>query len=178
MTTCSCGTTEDHIVAQRSTADGKHVLLWSSGSLTWALGHAVRGSAAPRTDAGRRAALRAGRLVLGELCIYDAAEVTPLVAAARWAAERDGLPGTMRARLAASQKPRLRPRWVTLSADRDGRPTCRVWRLPGLQYPGLAVWHERGRYEVMREQPPGSGTYVTTGIRGTTLASVLAEIRP
>ena len=72
---CSCGNPESHIIARRKTADEKSVLLWSDGSLTWALGHAVRGSAQPRTEKQRNAALRAGRLVLGDVCLYDADEV-------------------------------------------------------------------------------------------------------
>jgi hypothetical protein len=175
-TTCSCGNHEDHIIARRMTADGKSVLLWSDGSLTWALGHAIRGSAHPRTTEQRNAALRAGRLVLGDVCLYDASEVSALVSAARWAAARDGLPGTMRSRLSAMSRPKLRPQWTVLSTDARGRTTVRVWRLNRIQYPGLAIWHERGRYSVMSEIGR-SGTFQTTGITGTTLSSVLAILQ-
>lgn len=174
-TACTCGNHEDHIIARRMTADGKSVLLWADGSLTWALGHAIRGSAHPRTDAQRAMALRAGRLVLGDVCLYDGNEVSDLVAAARWAAKRDGLPGTMRARFSSRRQPKPRPQWTVLSADASGRPTERVWRLNRMQHPGLAIWNERGRYSVMFEIGR-TGTFEPTGISGRSLAVVLSHL--
>lgn len=174
---CTCGEVALHTVARRSTADGKHVLLWSDGSLTWALGYAIKGSAFPRTAEQRERALRAGWLVVGEVCIHNADDVSDLVAAARWVADRDanGLPGDVRARLRAMRTPSgPKPVWTVLEADRDGRPTLRVWKLPRLGWSGLAVWHERGRFEVMREVRRGAGTYETTGFRASTLRGVRA----
>lgn len=168
---CSCGNPADHIIARRATADGKHVYLWSDGSLTWALGFSIRGSARPRNAAQRHRALKAGWLVLGEVCLYDANEVTRLVQAARWAADRDNLPGTMRARLSSRKQPN--PEWTVLQTDRDGRPTLRVWRLNRIQYPGTAIWHERGRYQVMYEVG-NTGTFEPSGPSGTTLRAVLS----
>lgn len=95
---CSCGEVEDHVVGRGRTADGKRVDLWSDGGLSWALGYAVRGSARPRTNEQRRLALVAGWLVLGDIELYRADQVSALVRAARWAAARDGLPATMRRR--------------------------------------------------------------------------------
>jgi len=182
MNSCSCGEAKGHIVARRSTADGKHVLLHSDGSLTWPLGYSIKGSAFPRTEAQRTLALRAGWLVLGEVELHDADAVSSLVAAARWVAERSGLPGDVRKRLAAERAPR--PAWQVLSADRDGKATCRVWVLPRMLYPGgLAVWHERGRYDVVRlAHAPAIGArsrdaYETTGFTSTTLRGALANVR-
>ncbi len=173
---CSCGNAADHVVARRSTADGKSVLLWSDGSLTWAHGYVIKGSANPRSAAGRELALKAGWLIAGEVCLHDADDVPDLIAAARWTAARDGLPGTVRARLRAMREPKgPRPVWTVLEADRDGRPTLRVWKLPRLGWPGLAVWHERGRYEVMRALPGrGRDTYTPTGFVRHSLREIQA----
>src|SRR5690606_11738239 len=86
--TCTCGNPDDHVIARRVTADGKHVLAWDDGTLTWALGYAIRGSASPRTPEGRERARRAAWLVLDDVCLFDADEVPALIRAARWAAER------------------------------------------------------------------------------------------
>lgn len=170
---CSCGDTASHVVMRRATADGKHVLLWDDGSLTWALGYAIRGCGRPRTAAQIELALRAGRLALGDVCLYTADKVSDLVKAARWTAARGGFPGDMRRRYAEITAPKgLRPTWTVLSADRDGRPTCRVWRLPRLGWGDLAVWHERGLYEVVREVARGSGAYESTGFYASTLREV------
>lgn len=85
-------------IATRQTAQGHIVHLWPDGALTWALGAYVKGSAHPRTPKQIELALRAGWLVMGEISVYDDDEVPALIEAARWAAQRDGLPGTMRDR--------------------------------------------------------------------------------
>lgn len=175
--TCSCSDTNPHVIARRLTADEKIVCLWDDGSLTWALGHAIKGSANPRTEAQRSQALKAGWLVMGDVCIHDAADVSALVAAARWAADRDGLPGTMRGRLADMATPRgPRPVWTILETDATGKATLRVWRLPRMGWPGLAVWHERGRYEIMREIGR-SGTYESTGFVAHTLSKIVTLLQ-
>jgi hypothetical protein len=154
-------------IARRSTADGKHVCLWSDGALTWALGYTIKGSAQPRTSAARDQALRAGWLVLGDVCLYDASEVTALIKAARWAAARDGLPGTMRRRFKATTGPALRPDWHVVQTDRSGRPTVRVWRLSRLgPLSGLALWDEphRGfRYHLLSRVSGSVDTFTRTG---------------
>lgn len=169
------------VIKRRSTADGKDVLLWDDGSLTWALGYAIKGCGFPRTEAQRAKGRKVGFLVLGDICLYDSSEVPLLIAAARWATARDGLPGTMRARFGSLTRPKV-PRlvWTTIQADRDGKPTVRVARLSRLFWPGLAVWHERGRYEVVREFPRGSGTFENTGFSSRTLrelGNVLEQMR-
>ena len=173
---CHCGQAKAHIIARRSTADGKHVLLWNDGMLTWALGYAIRGAARPRTAEQSAAALRAGWLVLGEVELYDSGDVSDLVTAARWVAARHGTPGDLRRRYAAMTAPRgPSPTWTVISTDRDGAPTVRAWRLPRLGgWDGLAVWHERGVYEIVREVQRGTGTYENTGFRATAVAGVQA----
>ena len=91
------------IVARRNTSDGIHVCLWADGSLTWAMGRAIKGAWFNPKPERREDALRAGWLTLGEVELYDSADVSDLCRAARYAAERDGLPGTLRARLASTR---------------------------------------------------------------------------
>lgn len=165
----------DEIIGQRKTADAKSVVLWSDGSLTWGrMGTVIKGSPHARTAAQIRDALAAGWLVLGDIELYDAAELPRLIAAARKTATRGpygGTPGEMRTEFArsASREGRLTPSWTTLEADRGGKPTLRVWKLPRLLYGGLAVWDDRrapgasrGRYHVMREIGR-TGSYTATG---------------
>lgn len=184
---CSCGEAKPHAIARRATADGKTVRLWDDGSLTWAFGHRVSGSAHPRTAEQRRLALAAGWLVLGELELWDSDEITPLVKAARWVAERGGQPGDVRARLRAMAAPKFSPVWTVEATDRDGRPTARMWRLPRLTHPGLAVWdesHPGGRYSVW-QQARGLAlgrstdlhdTFAPTGVRVKTLRALFAYL--
>lgn len=185
---------KDGILARRKTFDGKAIMLWSDGSLTWALGSVIKGSPNARTAAGIEEAVRAGWLVLGEVEVHDADDVSRLIGAARKVVHRASVhgtqanPGDVRAELFKAAP--LKPHWTTLEADRDGKPTVRVWRLPRMSHPGLAVWDglrnaSRGRYEVMMEaragglgQRSGGGTYVTTGVRFhdlATLAKYLAK---
>jgi hypothetical protein len=131
----------------------------------------IKGSAHAKTPAQVEAALHAGWLVLGDVELYDAAEVPKLIAVARKTAAQGGVPGEMRTALAKaeSREDRLTPMWTTIEADRAGNPLVRVWKLPRLLYGGLSVWDERrgrgasrGRYQVMREFGR-SGTYAPTG---------------
>lgn len=182
-----------HVLARRVTADGKHVLLWSTGELTWALGYAIRGAARPRSEKGRESALRAGWLVLGDVELYDADELPALIAAARWAADRDGLPGTMRQRLhdvrsRESVPSTLRPVWRVQSTDVRGRWTVRTWTLHALSpWAGYVVWCERGclskasrgQYTLCRvDGGPDRGdvTIIDTGFRFHRIADVQAHL--
>lgn len=178
--TCSCGESGHHVIARRVTADGKHVLAWDDGTLTWALGYAIRGSANPRTPEGRERARRAAWLVLEDVCLFNADEVPALVKAARWAAESGSGRAGMWGRLRGPKRGTvagLVPRWTVRQTDRDGRPTLRVWTLPRLAYPGLVVWHERGIYEVLLADPQDPEVVRDTGFRARTLRE-LGELLP
>lgn len=152
--------TEADVVGRRKTAQGHTVKLWADGSLTWTLNQYVEGSPHPRSPQHVEVALRAGWLVLGDLELYEDDEVPSLVAAARWAAERGLGPAEMRQHL--HQDPVLHPVWTVLESDRDGRPKIRVWRLPRMRWPGLAVWLDRGTYTIC--QHVGGDAYQTTGM--------------
>lgn len=177
---CSCGESKPHKVAMRSTSDGKHVHLWSDGWLTWALGAAIKGAPQPRTEAARQEALAAGWLVLGEVELYDAAEIRELIGAARWAVKRNGGRPLMMRRLLGQRAGKIQPRWETYQTDRDGRPVLQVWRLPRLAFGPLCVWRERGIYEVLRGVPGAPETVESTGFKARNLdelAQILDSLR-
>lgn len=179
----------DEVVARRKTADDRQVALWSDGSLTWGgLGTVIKGSANARTPAQREEALAAGRLVLGDLELYDADDVPDLIKAARKVARFGGTAGDMRRDFAKTREPKSKPVWQVLEVNRAGEPTLRVWRLSRLSHPGLAVWDDkrapgagRGRYHVMVESSGrGRGTYHPTGVQFhdlTSLAKYLDETK-
>lgn len=159
---CTCGETEPHTIAKRRTADGITVMLWSDGAVTGAFGGRFPGLPVrrPRTVEGANKARRVGRLFLGEVEIYDEAELGELYAAAERASRADGLPGTVR-RLFAERRDRPAPitlAWVVTETDRDGRPTERQARLPRLRWPGYHVidfcggpGSAQGRYVLFHE---------------------------
>ena len=164
-----CDVSDGRIIASRKTADDKRIYLWSDGDLTWAFGHAVSGVRLPRDGD-----LTVGWAVLGDVALYDAAEVPQLIKAA----QKGGSPGDIRRRFERTAKRRAQPRvrlfWEVLEADRDGRPKVRVAKLPRITFgPGLAIWNERGRYDVVRENPRGSNIYENTGFSFTTLGAAL-----
>jgi hypothetical protein len=194
MTTCTCGCVEPHVVMSRTTADGLIVELWSDGPVTGAVGLGLQGipMRRPRTPEALRVALKAGRLLLGEVCIHDRGDLADLYAAAEWAAKRDGLPGTMRARVRAVREREPKPllpklTWVVQSADRNGRPTSRFAMLPRLLYPGRAVFDHCGygraggirRYELVNVVRDRHGDLIasTTGISFANLAELWAFLR-
>ena len=170
---CSCGHAAGHAIATRKTAEGSIVKLWSDGAITWALGRYIKGSPHARTPAQITAALAAGWLVMGDVELYDDDEVSALVEAARWAASRGLDPGAMRARL--SRPAVLRPVWSVVEADRDGKARVRVWKLPRLRWPGLAVWADGATYSIWREAG-SSGTYRPTGIEFSNLADLSTHL--
>jgi hypothetical protein len=180
-------TMKPEVIASRRTFDNKTVQLWSDGTITWAFGQYIRG-------APRKPGLDVGWAVLGEVEIVDSDDVPLLIKAA----QKGGLPGEIRSRFHSmkrreenrSETPEIYLNWQTIDTDRNGKVTARVAVLPRLMYPGLAIWYERGKYEIMRKVtrspmgylPPrgkrgrGSNTYEPTGFSGTTLASVLIQL--
>lgn len=155
------------------TADRRGVALCSRGAIVGWHGHAFDGVpvARPRSAEGLALALRAGWLLMGEVEIYDACELGELYAAAKRVAAWGGLPGDLRAEMQRISAPAIPLRWSVLSADRDGKPTCRVATLPRLRWPATQVWHERGVYEVLYEQ---GGALRSSGRRFTSQRDLCA----
>jgi hypothetical protein len=179
---CTCGRADAHQIAQRTTADGVAVVLWSDGPVTGRMGYALPGVpvARPEGAAAVEAALAAGWLLMGEASLYDAEEMPALYAACRWSADRGRGPGGVRARLARVGRVRIAPVWEVIRTDREGKPTVRAWRLPRVRWPGLAVWDhvsvgaKGARYEVMA--CGRDGVCFTTGLRFSTLAALAAHL--
>ena len=102
---CTCGEPAcgpgAHTIARRQTADGITVKLWSDGAVTAGINtYVIRGA---RSDGHKlRAAVAAGWLVIGEVELYDHAELRALCVASRRAisqrslAPRDHLRAVMR----------------------------------------------------------------------------------
>lgn len=138
---------------RRVSADGYHVVLWSDGAVTGALGYRLRGVPVRRSRTGpaRYQALKVGRLMLDEVCLWETPDFGRLYKAAEAAVKRDGLPGTLRRFMREGGLLPLKPVWIVLHADREGKPTEKFWSLPRLRWPGLAVWWTKNRgYAVMR----------------------------
>jgi hypothetical protein len=149
---CSCGTARDHVIAWRRTADGREVLLHSTGAVTGATGAVLSGVpvARPRTAEARARDLAAGWLVVGEVELYAAAEVGMLYDVARKlvTSRPDATPGDLRAAFAAAEEGAQLDRiarsirWEHVSGD------LYAGRLPRLRWPHTAVTREGGRYDV------------------------------
>lgn len=148
---CSCGCSERHVIAKRSTADGIDVRIWHDGAVTGRLG-ALPGVTIvrPRTLEAIERARRAAWLLAGEVETYDLSELPRLYTCARrLAAKGGGSPGELRAAFAAEDAPAIHFAWETYQTDRDGKAVVRVARLDRIRWPGLAVWHEAGTYTLL-----------------------------
>lgn len=169
---CSCGQADVHVIARRKTADGKSVQLWRDGGVTGALGFRLPGVPMKRArNAESRALnLRAGWLLLGEVCLWDLSEIGELYGACLSVAAKHGDPGDVRALMSHGRAVVLQPMWTVTHADRDGKPTERVWQLPRLRWPGLVVWDHvnhgnRGRYCVYARCTDGAYRFTGMGFR-------------
>lgn len=158
------------VIARRTTSDGKAIELWSDGSLTSALGRAIKGAPFNPKPSAQQQALAVGWLVIGDASLYDLSEIGKLAASAKYAVEHGGQPVTMRAHFGKrTDRKALSPNFVVTETDRDGKPVTRVWKLPRIgPWSGTAVWDHvsrggaRGRYEIF-ERISGE-TYKTTGV--------------
>jgi len=83
MPLCSCGCAEPHVVAQRETADGVRLSIWSDAAVTHGrLGRVLVGLGAPRSRFAQRARAAAVRLLMDEVGILDINEIAPAIKAA------------------------------------------------------------------------------------------------
>jgi hypothetical protein len=148
---CTCGEFAPHIIARRKTADDIAVEFWHDGAITGRMGFKLPGVPVvrPRTDAAVSAARAVASLVAGQVELHELAELPRLVDCARRVAARGGSPGDLRAAFAATGERSLTLTWDIYATDRTGKPTVRVAKLDRIRWPGLVVWHERGRYELL-----------------------------
>ena len=157
-------------IARRITSDGAHVILWSDGSVLLPLGQHIPGWGQ------RRLKGRAGWLFLGEIELYDLEELPALAKAARWADRGEKTPGEMRAYL--HRPPPLNLVWDVARTDPSGRPSLRTCVLDKFRWPGLAVWHERGRYTLCTVETSGADlTCFPTGFVFRSLSNLSAHLR-
>jgi hypothetical protein len=77
-------------MSQRRTADGKTVILWSDGLLTFGMGFGIPGVGRARSAYARNRDTTIGWIVMDDVALYDAADVAALVAAARRAHAKPG----------------------------------------------------------------------------------------
>lgn len=150
--TCPCGKTKPHAVAHRETADGLRVELWDDGAVTGGNGYGLDGVpvARPRTPEALSVSRAAGWLFVGEVSLWERADLGALYAACRKVAVKGGLPGDVRAAMAAPvELPPVKLHWDIRETDNHGDTTLRVAQLPRMLWPGMVVWHERGRYELL-----------------------------
>ncbi len=143
-----------------------------------------------REAEAQRRQLQIGHLFLGEVELYEEAELASAYAAARKAVEAgNGLPGELRKFFAAAMeaKPRalFRLEWIVVATDNQTRPVERQAKLPRLRWPDLAVFDfcgragsGRGRYQVMRRINGTGGTdsYVPSGFAFRTVRDLRAYL--
>lgn len=188
--TCTCGETGDHVVMRRRTADGKEVELWASGCLTGALGFGIRGVPfrRPRTVEARERALKAGRLTLEWISVYDANDLPEIYRAAERTAEKRArgetatLTSVLRDMRAVKERPVVK--WTVLRADNRGQPVERVASLPRLRWPDYVIWDfcsgphsSRGRYHLMKRHADDRLTVDATGWVFRNLDEVFAHLQ-
>lgn len=80
---CPCGSKTAHRIARRDTADGIRIDLWSDGTVTSGMGFQIPGVGVSRSNFEIARDVEAGWLAFGEVELYDAAEISRLIAAAR-----------------------------------------------------------------------------------------------
>jgi len=188
---CSCGNTDQHVIARRQTADGYEVNLWENGAITGAMGIGFRSVplSRPKTQEAVDRALTLGHLLMGDVELYDATDLPALHTAAKRAAARDGLPGTMRRlfteQASARQQLVIPLSWRPINTNNRGEVTERWARLPALRWPGLVVWDfcgsagsSGGRYQVFhRIHTHGKDeTVVSTGLRFRSLRDLFDHL--
>lgn len=173
MSLCTCKIAERHEIARRRTCDNIGVILWSDGTLTSFVG-SIKGL--PYRQSAR-ATLQAGWLFMGEVELWNYNELDTLYKACVWVAAHDGLPGSVRAFL---NKPApLRPNWIVAATDNRGTPTERIWRLPRLRWPDLAVFDTcsaKKRYAIYVRIHNSNETYSPTGFVFATLSELQAHL--
>ena len=76
---CSCGRSDEHIVARSYTLDGVRVELWSTGDITGRLGTYPPGMGGSRGPMG----LEAGRLAWADVSLYEWRELASVLSRAR-----------------------------------------------------------------------------------------------
>lgn len=192
---CTCGDPNPHVIMRRTTADGIEVNLWDDGAITGALGIGLPKVplARPKTADAVKRARSIAWLMLGEVCLYNQADLPDLYLAAKKAASLDGMPGTVRKAFREIREARnrlnLKLNWNISRADARGKTTERWARLPFVRWPGMYVMDfcgsegsGAGRYQVChRKHSPRGGnrhdvTVESTGLTFRTLRELFDHL--
>lgn len=88
-------------IAKSRTADNKTLLLWEDGLVTFGFGFRITGIGASKNPDAKAANLAAGWWLMGDACLYDAAEAANIIKVARKLARSNpsARPGDFRALL-------------------------------------------------------------------------------
>lgn len=89
---CTCGNSEPHVIARRTTSDGVAVEIWHDGAITGRLGRSIPGVpiARPRTPKSIETSRTAANFVASTVELYEVAELPRMVARARKVSARGG----------------------------------------------------------------------------------------
>lgn len=89
---CTCGNSEPHVIARRTTSDGVAVEIWHDGAITGRLGRAIPGVpiARPRTLKSIEISRTAANFVASTVELHEVTELPRLVARARKVSARGG----------------------------------------------------------------------------------------
>lgn len=153
-------TTHPDQVTKRRLYSGEVLTLWADGDLTDTSSFRVAGWSLPRSVDGKRQALAAGWLLMGEAEIFELDELPALIKAAKWGAKRDAIPGDVRAKASEILRRAAAPvpSWEVTEADSRGATVARQWR-PSR----LSPW---GRYGVIDDRRMREGRYLLAPLVG------------
>lgn len=89
---CTCGNPAIHRIANARTFDQRSLILLSDGSIVHWSGAEILGIPLPRNSRKpekRAEAVTIGRMFMGEVCLYNYAELAELYKACVWAVKRN-----------------------------------------------------------------------------------------
>lgn len=111
-------------IARATTDDGKTLLLFADGMVTFGMGYAIPGIGASKDAEVTRANLAAGWWLISDACLYTSAEVSKALKAARKLArvELSATPGAFREAAERALKPAPKAPAKPRREAHDGRP--------------------------------------------------------
>lgn len=178
---CPCGELVDHVIAQRTTSDGKEVYAYSDGAITGFMGRRLPGVpvAKPRTIEASHRERRAAQLFMGEVCLWNEADLGRLHKAARKAAANGGDAGDVRRGMKRSEAILIPFRVSEVSPAGAVVERFAVFRLGRLFHVAI-LWSRSRGYEMGHMVAGAMGRYdvfEASGFVFKNLAGVQAHLR-